>query len=340
MIVIIIAGGSGTRLWPLSTPTYPKHLLRLTDENSLLQNTYQRAKMLTDDIYVISEASHSHHVAEQLPDLTAESIIVEPGRRGTASCLLAALAIIKKHKHDPNEPIVFMHADHHIRDSAGFSQSLLLAVEDAQKYKHIVLLGLVPTYAATCYGYIEYGDNIDDVLYKVKHFKEKPTQDMAEAYLKQGSYFWNMGFFIASLEVFEQNIRTYAPKLWQNYTNLLAAKTPAEHDQQYLSFDNEAVDMALIERVDGLLVRQGAFDWMDVGSYPEIHVINEHDGVGNTLQGKVNVESVTNSLVRNDTDIPLAVIGLDSVVVISTEDGILVAHKDHAQKVGDVSKRF
>jgi len=341
MIVVIIAGGSGSRLWPLSTPDYPKHLLNLTNDKSLLQNTFARAALLAGDIYIVTESSHAHHIAAQLPDMPETNIIAEPGRRGTAGCVLAALATIK-HRHVTNEPIVFMHADSHIRDIDAFTDTVRRAAGYAAEHNRLVLLGLEPTYPATGFGYIQRGDNANggNPIYNVESFKEKPDYQTAEQYLASGRYLWNMGFFVASLSVFEDSIQRYAPELWQNYQRLLAAQTPEETDATYMSFESQPIDIALIEKVPNLMVTPGSFDWMDVGSYPEVHQVNHQDDAGNTLQGKVATEGVTSSFVRNDTEIPLAVIGLDNVVVVSTPQGILVTSKTHAQRVGDVSKKF
>ncbi len=340
MIIVIIAGGSGTRLWPLSTNNYPKHLLKITDKNSLLQNTYDRASRLASDIYVISEASHIEHVYQQLPELPRQNIIVEPGRRGTASCIIAALAKIKQH-HDDQEPVVFMHADHHIRDIFSFTESLVLAAESSQIHQKIVLLGLVPTRAETGFGYIQRGDYANgDHVFDVVNFKEKPDKSTAQSYLDSGNYLWNMGYFVAPLAVFEQRIKTHAPHLWENYQKLLAAEHQEAHDQHYLLFPNEPIDTALIEQVPDLLVVPGSFDWMDVGSYKDMHEVNEVNDSGNTVSGNVLTEKLTNSFVRNETDTPVGVIGLDNVAVVVTADGILVTNKSHSQEVGTIAKKI
>ena len=339
MIIVIIAGGSGSRLWPLSTNSYPKHLLKITNDKSLLQNTYARAKLLADDIYVISEASHAHHVQKQLPELSPEQIIVEPGRRGTASCVIAALARIKG-GHEDDEPVVFMHADHHIRDTTGFVESLQIAGEVSKKHQRIVLLGLMPTHPATGFGYIQRGEHANGgQVFDVVNFKEKPDKTTAQRYLDSGTYLWNMGYFVAPLSVFEASLQDHAPHLWQNYQKLLEAEHLQAHDEHYLSFESEPIDTALIEQVPNLLVTPGSFDWMDVGSYHDMHQVNEQDERGNTVQGNVLTEELSNSFVRNDTDVPVGVIGLDNVAVVVTEDGILVTNKNHAQHVGTIAKQ-
>jgi mannose-1-phosphate guanylyltransferase/mannose-6-phosphate isomerase len=339
MIIVIIAGGSGTRLWPLSTNSYPKHLLKITNENSLLQNTYSRAKLLADDIYVISEASHAHHVQEQLPELSLERIIVEPGRRGTASCVIAALVRIKD-SHPADEPVVFMHADHHIRDTVGFVESLQLAGEVSKEHQRIVLLGLVPTHPATGFGYIQRGEHANGgQIFDVVNFKEKPDKTTAQKYLDSGTYLWNMGYFVAPLSVFEASLQEHAPHLWKNYQKLLEAEHLQSHDEQYLSFESEPIDTALIEKVPNLLVAPGSFDWMDVGSYHDMHTVNEQDERGNTVQGNALVDEVSNSYVRNDTDVPVGVIGLDNVAVVVTAEGIVVTNKNYAQNVGAIAKQ-
>jgi len=341
MIAVIIAGGSGTRLWPLSTPDYPKHLLKITNDKTLLQNTFHRASLVANDIYVISEDSHSSHVYTQLPDLPKNKIIIEPARRGTGSCVVAALAIIKKN-HDENEPVVFMHADHHIRDNQNFIETVTSAAKLSSEYQRIVLLGLEPTYAATGFGYIERGKNANGgrLVYDVSSFKEKPDHITANKYLSSGRYLWNMGYFVAPINVFEHNLKNHAPHLWAKYQDLLSAKDNEEFVKHYLTFENEPIDTALIEHVKDLLVIPGNFDWMDVGSYQDVHQVTPKDEQDNAIKGKVEVESVTSSLVRNDTDVPVAVIGLDNVAVVVTDRGILVTSKGSAQKVGEISKKF
>lgn len=342
MIVVIIAGGSGTRLWPLSTPQYPKHLLKIGDDNSsLLQNTYMRARKLADRVYVVSEIGHIHHVKEQLPDLPEEAFIAEPARRGTASCILAALARIAQ-QNDADEPIVMLAADHYIRDLRGFMHSFKVAADTSRKYGRIVLVGVEPDYPATGFGYIQKDALLDEqsFVFNVDSFKEKPDYATAQTYLGSGNYLWNCGYFVGSINTFKRSMERYAPELFASYQQLEQA-SPDDYETIYLGLESISIDYALIEKVKDLLVVPASFDWLDLGSFADLSKAIGANQTGNYTHGlNVELEEVNNTFVYNGEDKPIAVIGLDNCVVINTPDGLLVGRKDLSQKVGDVSKRF
>lgn len=341
MIVVIIAGGSGTRLWPLSTPDYPKHLLKINgDDRSLLQHTYDRAKSLTDKIYVVSDNSHIKHVRDQLSELPEDAFIVEPARRGTANCIVAALAYIGK-RHDPEESIASIHADHYIRDVEGFKHSFKIANEVSKDSKRIVLVGVEPDHPATGFGYIEKDGVFDETnyVYGVKSFKEKPDFDLAQEYVSSGNYLWNCGYFVGSVNTFKEKMETYAPGLLQNFQKLDEA-SGENYQDTYLSLESDAIDYALIEKVKDLLVVPASFDWMDLGSFGDLHKAVGADQQGNHKSGNIEAEMVNNSYIENQEDKPVAVIGLDNVAVVNTPHGLLITRKDLSQKVGEVSKRI
>ena len=342
MIAVIIAGGSGTRLWPLSTPEYPKHLLKFNnDDRSLVQLTYERAKRLTDEIYVVSESGHIQHVKEQLKDLTDDYFVIEPARRGTANCIVAALTRIAG-RHDPDEPTVVLSADHYVRDVAGFVQSFKLAAKTSIQENRIVLVGVEPAYPATGFGYIQKGELLNDsqFVYNVHSFKEKPAFSVAKQYIRSGDYLWNCGYFVGSLNTFLQSMKLNAHELYDNYNKLIKA-SPESYEQEYLGFVSNTIDYALIEKVNNLLVIPASFDWIDLGSFSDMYKVVESDEAGNHIHGeRVETEEVENSFIQNYEDKPMAVIGLDNVVVVNTKHGILVTRKDLSQKVGEISKRF
>jgi len=326
----------------LSTPNYPKHLLALTGSHSLLQYTYERAAAIGDTVYVIPEANHANHVKKQLPELSDDAFIIEQGRRGTASCILAALCRISV-KHDKNEPIAFLAADHYIRDKDGFAHSFKVAEAASKKEGRIVLVGVEPDYPSTGLGYIEKDGLFDEktFVFNVKAFQEKPAYEKAKKYVKSGNYLWNCGYFVGSVNTFIKAMQQYAPKLYEDYQRLVAAKSGDDYNNIYMGLENIAIDYALNEKVKDLLVVPATFDWMDLGSYADLHKAVESNEQGNHLQGEnIEISGVENSFIQNHEDKPLAVIGLDNVAIINTPHGILVTRKDLGQQVGEISKRF
>lgn len=339
---MIIAGGSGTRLWPLSTKEYPKHLLRLTNDRSLLQNTYDRVKGLSEDIFVITEKSHSKFVRQQLPDIPGNRILAEPGRRGTASCFILALSEIRRHRMQ-EQSIFFLWADHLVNNAEAFQQTARKADELAKNTKKLVFTGVKPTYPSTGFGYIqkEKSTKMPNGVYGLKQFVEKPSIATAKRYVKSGQFLWNTGYLTGTINSFEEAIRQHAPRLWNDYQILSRARLPMTRKKIYKEFISEPIDTALSEHIPDGLVVEGRFDWADVGSFSDLHGVSEQDVWGNYTKGKdIELHKVTNSYVRNETKQPVAIIGVDNVAVISTKHGILVTSKDQAQQVGDIAKKL
>lgn len=339
MIVLIVAGGSGTRLWPLSVPEFPKHLLTITGDKSLLQNTFERVKHITslDKIYISTEASHSDHVIAQLPELGKKQIIIEPARRGTMPCITNALQIISK-VHGDDEPIASIWADQHIRATEGFADTFRYAAKVSEKYQRITLVGIEPDSPSTKFGYIKKNGAIDNeaYLHSVDSFKEKPDHATAQKYLAAGDYLWNAGYFVAPYKVFKDRIERYADKHWSEQLDKLKNANSEEANKIYLDYKDEPIDTALIEKTPDLMVVPAAFDWMDVGSFDDVHTVSPQDEYENSSVGEKNIViDSRNVYVRNEEDKPIAVIGVDNVAVINTENGILVLHKDRSQKVKD-----
>jgi mannose-1-phosphate guanylyltransferase len=344
MITVIFCGGSGTRLWPLSTHHNPKQLINLIGDRSPLLTTYDRANKISDTVYLLPETRLIDSIHQQLPELTDDKIIVEPGMRGTASCLVAALDTISR-LHDNNEPIAFLSVDHHIRDVQGFANSFDIAAEASIANKRVVLVGIEPTYPATGFGYIEKQGLLDgnNKVYEVAGFKEKPDFESAKEYTASGRFLWNCGYFVASVNTFLSEMRQNAPKLAGYYETLqkIGDQKSSQYRDAYLSFENESIDYALIEKVKDLLVVPASFDWMDIGSFKDLHEANISDYAGNHVMGEnIYAPGVENAYIRNEESKPVAVIGLDNVVVVNTPDGILVSRKDLSQKVGEIAKKI
>ena len=344
MITVIIAGGSGTRLWPLSTGDYPKHLLKLTSERSMLQSAYDRATKVGDTVYVVTEASHAHHVKEQLSELDEAKILVEPGRRGTGNCIVFALDIISRN-HDKDEPIAFVHSDHNIRDTEGYAKSLQTAAEASLKANKITLIGIEPTFPSTGFGYIERDSEIaeDDDAYSIQSFKEKPDFETAKGYVHAGNYLWNCGYFVGSVNTFMEEIRKVAPDLTTHFDTLatISEAMGDDYNAAYLNFNEQVIDYALAEKSSNLAVVPATFDWMDIGSFKDLHEANESNEEGNYFKGPaIYDDELQNTYIQNDEEKPVVVIGLDNIVVINTPNGILVARKDLSQKVKDAVEKI
>lgn len=344
MIAVIIAGGSGTRLWPLSTAKYPKHLLKLTGERTLLQTAYDRASNLGDTVYVVTEISHSDHAKKQLPELSDSAFLIEPGRRGTAHCIIFALDYIARN-HDHDEPIAFIHSDHHVRDIGGFARSFAQAAKVSLANNQITLIGIEPTFPSTGFGYIKRDGIISASrgVFNVESFKEKPDFETAKKYVESGEYLWNCGYFVGSVNTFLDEMRLSAPNLMENFEKLSAIEKvgSTEYHEAYLSLDNQVIDIALIEKAKSLAVVAASFDWMDVGSFKDLHDVVPQDEKGNYLTGEnIHAIDVENVYVRNEEDKPIAVIGLDNIVVVNTPDGILVSRKDVSHRTGEVAKKL
>ncbi|HEV2412541.1 MAG TPA: sugar phosphate nucleotidyltransferase [Candidatus Saccharimonadales bacterium] len=341
MIVVIFAGGSGTRLWPLSTNNNPKQLLELYGDKSPVQTTYERAKSLSDDIYFVPETRLTKSIQAQLPGLPKDHFVVEPGLKGTVNCVLAALAHVTPN-HDHDEPIAFIHADHFIRDRKGFVKSFKTAEKVTNATKEIVLVGIEPTYPATGFEYIQKNGDTDaeGLAYNVLTFKTRPPYEIAQEYLKSGDYLWNAGYFIASLNTFLQQMSDYTPNLKKAYDRLLAAKSRKEFEEIYLGLESDTIDFGLIQKVKHLMVVPASFDWVDVGSFKDLYSVSEHDKKGNHTKGpNIELDNVENSYIRNEEDKPIAVIGLDNIVVVNSPNGVLVARKDLSQNVGKIAKK-
>jgi len=345
MITVIIAGGSGTRLWPLSTSHRPKQLLALTGERTLVQQAYDRAARLGDTVYIVTEASHAAALREQLHELPDHAFLIEPGRRGTAHCIIFALDYISRH-HAADEPVAFIHSDHHVRDINGFVRSFHTAGRVSTDNQEICLIGVEPAFPSTGLGYIERNGVVDEAagVYNVQSFKEKPDYDTACRYVESGNYLWNCGYFVGSVDTFLGEMNQSAPELKSNYEILhgIADFSSDEYNNAYLALDNQVIDIALIEKAQKLAVVSASFDWMDIGNFKDLHDVVPKDKAGNYFYGE-NIHTIDTEevYIRNEEPgKPVAVIGLDNIVVVNTPDGILVARKDMSAKCGDIAKKL
>jgi mannose-1-phosphate guanylyltransferase/mannose-6-phosphate isomerase len=340
---VILAGGTGTRLWPLSREIYPKQLLCLTDQTSLLQTTIKRVCALEDRLspLIVVGEEHRFITKSQIDELGLTSdytILLEPIGRNTAPAIAGAVEYVCSVVNTPDAVLLILPADHLIKDTAAFEEAVATAAQRALEGA-IVTFGIEPQKPETGYGYIEGGDDG-----RVVSFKEKPEQTIAEQYLAAGNYFWNSGMFAFGVDTFRTELETHAPEILSAMTGAVAAGT---RDGRFYRFDEEkmrncpsqSIDYALMEKTDKAVVVAADLGWSDIGSWQALYDVLEHDENGNVCQGDVLIEDTKNSFVRAE-DLMVAAVGLEDTLVVETADSVLVAPLSRSQDVKKVVNRL
>lgn len=342
---VLLSGGSGTRLWPLSRKLYPKQLLALAGDATMLQETALR---LPDDAgfcapMVICNNDHRFIVAEQLHaiDRAPLTVMLEPVGRNTAPAAAAAAHFCAAKADDAI--IVLLPADHVIRDVATFRARLAEAIALADQ-GHIVTFGMRPDGPNTGYGYIRAGDVISGDAHKVARFAEKPDLATAEAYVASGEYLWNSGMFVARADILLAELETFRPDI---LSSVQVAVDKALPDLDFLRIDEaafaacpaESIDIAVMEKTGRAAVIACDFGWSDIGSWSALWDVGETDDQGNVTLGDTILHDVTNSYVRTENAI-VAAIGVSDLAIVQTADAVLVAHRDRAQDVKIVVDRL
>ena len=343
MVPVILSGGSGTRLWPYSRSAYPKQFLPLVSERTMLQETVLRFNESDTPIVVCNE-EHRFMVAEQLRsiDVQANSIILEPVGRNTAPAIaLAALRVLQKE----DQLLIVLPADHIIPDLDAFLAAVSTA-ESAAMQGDLVTFGVVPTYAETGYGYLKAGDTRvgSSEVFSVDQFLEKPNVKNASKYIECGDYFWNSGMFLFKASRYIEELQKHAPEM---VAACRAALELATDDLDFVRVDkssfeacpSDSIDYAVMEKTDRAVMVPLDAGWNDVGSWASLWSASEKDENGNSIKGDVIAEDTTDCYIQGESKL-IATVGLESVVVVQTDDTILVATKDKVHNVKQIVERL
>jgi mannose-1-phosphate guanylyltransferase/mannose-6-phosphate isomerase len=340
VIPVILSGGAGTRLWPLSREMYPKQLLSLTSKQTMLQDTAMRLAAIAGALppIVVCNEAHRFTVAEQLRalDIQPSAILLEPSGRNTAPAV--ALAALKASSIDPDATLVVAPADHVIRDARKFQQAAEVAVALAQHDK-LITFGIVAHAPETGYGYIRRGAGAGPA-YPVAQFVEKPPLDLAQQYVASGDYYWNSGMFVFKASRYLAELSSLAPDILSACT---AAFETAKTDLDFVRIDkaefikcrSESIDYAVMEKTKDALVLPLDVGWSDVGSWSSLFDVLPADEEGNVLQGDVMVHDTHDCYVHSTSRL-VAAVGMEDHIIVETKDAILVAPKDRVQDVKDL----
>ncbi|WP_326517978.1 mannose-1-phosphate guanylyltransferase/mannose-6-phosphate isomerase [Acinetobacter sp. CAAS 2-6] len=347
MVPVILSGGSGTRLWPLSRSSYPKQFLSITEDQTLFQLTLERIYKLNQSLnnfqnpIIVTNENHRFIVAEQLRQKNINAqILLEPTAKNTAPAIAAAADLALSYGEDP--VLLILAADHVIHQQDAFNRSIEIGLAAAEAGQ-LVTFGVVPTAPETGYGYIKAVGTIQrdqaTQAYNIEKFVEKPDLNTAQSYIDEGSYLWNSGMFMFKASVYLAELKKYHPAIAQHAK---ASVVNSKNDLDFIRLDKDSfeqspedsIDYAVMEKTDKAVVVPLCADWNDVGAWKSVWEISTKDEQGNVLRGDTIVESTTNTLVHAEHRL-VSVLGLDDVVVIETSDAVLVANKN---KVQDIKK--
>jgi mannose-1-phosphate guanylyltransferase len=341
VFIFILAGGKGTRFWPLSRKNEPKQFLKIFNNRSMLQLTYSRCLSLTEakNIYIVTSKGQGKDIKKQLPEIKTPNIIIEPKARGTAAAI--ALSAAKARQLSKNALMAVIPADQYIYHEKKFVQTIKDALNSALQSENLITLGIKPTFAATGYGYLKFSKKTLPKLkntYKIEKFIEKPAAAMAKKYIKSNSYYFNSGMFIWRADVFMDELKKYMPGHHQAALKYLEAKNNKAKLTKAASFYKKlpttSVDYGLMQKSKLILALKACFGWSDLGSPKSLEEIDIKKTKGNII---INAKHLSlnskNCIIYGSKDKLIATLGLEDIIIIETADALLVSKKNNLQDV-------
>ena len=345
---VVPAGGSGTRLWPLSRATRPKYLLQLLGNKTLLQQTFDRLIRMTDPdhILIICGAAHAEAIRQQLPDLPPENVIIEPSPNGTGPALALATAMIAER--DPDAIMGSFAADHDVTDVDAFVAAVTTAIA-ASENGDLVAIGLTPSRPETGFGYIERTEEVTcatptGTAFRAARFIEKPDLLHATEYVTSGKFLWNAAMFVWRVDALMAELRRLQPMIAQGVTEIAQHWTSDDGEEivegLWSKLPNVTIDTGVMELADRVVVVPAEMGWSDVGDFHSLGELIEQDLLGNSVRGELIQIDTTNSVVWSETGRPVAMIGLDNLIVVDTSDALLIVERSKSQEVRKLVERL
>jgi mannose-1-phosphate guanylyltransferase len=340
---VILAGGSGTRFWPLGRDKKPKQFIPISGRATMIEDTVDRIRPLVppERIWMVADSPRTLVLRRIFPRIPRDNFLVEPRARNTAPALVLATA--KAWLENPEAVVVALPADHLIRDRKRFLKKVRASVAAASKEKALVIFGIPPTYPATGYGYIRFSKAGavkagGEIFYSARSFEEKPSLEAADRYLAQGNAFWNSGIFVWEANAFARKVAAYSPELapgWDKMVRALRRGRRAGVIAAFESLPPLSIDYALMEKAGDVLVGEGDFGWSDVGAWSSLLEIWPRDRDGNVCRGELLTLETRGCLVHNPGKLT-ALVGVRDLVVVDTDDALLICSADRDQRVKEI----
>ena len=338
--VVIMAGGIGSRFWPMSRQNYPKQFLDILNTGrTLIQWTFDRFASFIpqENIFVVTSQEYADIVHEQLPLLPKENILGEPSRKNTAPCI--AYISFKLQQLDPKASLIVAPSDHLILDQTAFVKVCLEALSFVGKHNAFITLGIKPTYPNTGYGYIQYEQHsVSDNVYKVKTFTEKPNLELAKTFLASGDFLWNAGIFVWQVKNIIQAFEKYLPEMYDVFAaEKESFNTPKEKEALqtiYPLCTNISIDFGIMEKADNVYLIPSSFGWSDLGTWNSAYENLEKDNLENAVAGdNVIIVDASRCMVHAPNDKLVLLQGLDKFIVVDTSDVLLICHREKEQEI-------
>ncbi len=342
---VLMAGGVGSRFWPISTTEFPKQFHDMLGAGStLIQKTFNRLNKIipTENVLVLTNERYGDLVKEQLPDLKDNQVVTEPCMRNTAPCIL--YAAMKIYKMDPEAVMIVAPSDHWIEDELAFVEDVKTSFDRCEKDDVICTFGIKPSFPNTGFGYIEYDKSSSSDHQKLKpviQFREKPTYQTAKQYLEQGNFLWNAGIFMWSVKTIIQAFKKYQPSQYQLFETGMESYNTAEEKefirQNYAKADNISIDYAILERADEIYVLPASFDWNDLGTWGSLYDKLEKDPMGNALvNARFLGANAGQNVIRTPKDKLVVIEDLNDYIIVDREEVLLIMPKSKEQDIKGV----